>query len=139
MFTNYFKIKGGFNMMKDLLNLQDYECQDGQESDYIGQVYSELKEIKRKIHKMKRKKKKKHGKKKKIKREIKKLEMKQEQMKQVLVYMGYCFKDYPKHQSIWWQEALTNSLPKALDFASAVMYRLPEKKRELLPDKSEKN
>lgn len=103
------------------------------------ETVSHLKKLDKEIHKLKRKKKGcKKSKKKKLKRRIKALELKQDQMQQFMIYTAYLVKANVKsQQGDWWKDTISSSLPQALDFATAVVNRLPERRHSqlLLTDK----
>lgn len=125
-------------------DLYSDEIFDGMSSPHeFEEVFSQLKKLDRKLHKLKKKRKGcKKSKKKKLKRRIKALELKHEQMRQFMIYTAYQLKANLKpSQTDWWKDAIVTSLPKTLDFATAMVNRLPVKSQSqlYLPDKREKH
>lgn len=91
----------------------------------------QIQQLEKKIRKLKRKKKgKKKGGKNKLKRKIKRLELEQEQLKQFVIFFAYQYKAQLDQQP-WWQGALSNTLPKLFDLATATINKLPDKTRPL--------
>ncbi len=92
-------------------------------------VLSQLQKLDKKLHKLKNKKKSaKHGKKRKLKKRMKALELEYEQLKQFVIFFAYQYKQNP--QSCW-QSVLCNTLPRALELATATINRLPAKAQPL--------
>lgn len=90
-----------------------------------------MQQLEKKIHKLKRKKKgKKKSKRYKLKKKIKRLELEQEQLKQFVIFFAYQYKAQLNQQP-WWQGAICNTLPKALELATATINKLPDKTRPL--------
>lgn len=108
--------------MKDL-----YETSGNEEifsMDYED-VLLRLQKLDEKLHKLKKRKKgTKRGKKRKLKKRIKVLELEYEQLKQFVIFFAYQYKQNP--QSCW-QSVLCNTLPRALELATATINRLPIK------------
>lgn len=107
------------------------------------EAVSQLKKLDKKLHKLKKKKKGcKKSKKKKLRRRIKALELKQDQMQQFMIYTAYLVRaNAMSRQGDWWKDTISSSLPPALDFATAVVNRLPERRQSqlLLTDKKKKH
>lgn len=98
-------------------------------------AHCQIQQLEKQIRKLKKKKKKsgKRGKSKKkqqLKKRIKKLELEQEQLKQFAIFIAYQYKAQLNQQPRW-QEALCNTLPKALELATVTMNRLPAKAQPL--------
>lgn len=99
-------------------------------SDY-DEVFSQLHQLDKQIHKLKKKKGgAKSKKKRKLKKRIRALELEYEQLKQFTFFFAQQYKAQLNQQP-WWQGAICNSLPKALEFATATMNRLPAKTQPL--------
>ncbi|MBQ6889031.1 MAG: hypothetical protein IJN54_16145 [Lachnospiraceae bacterium] len=98
-------------------------------------MLEKMKLLSNEIRKLKKKKKGK-GKKKKIKKRIKHLEMECEQLKRIMLFNQYQEKMQSKQQ-VWWQEALTTSLPGFFELATAAVNRFPDKRSSTiyLPEK----
>lgn len=99
-------------------------------TDY-DEVLSQLCQLDKQIHKLKKKKggakaKKKH----KLKKRMKALELEYEQLKQFTFFFAYQYKAQ-RNQQTWWQEAICNTLPKAFELATATINKLPDKTRPL--------
>ena len=91
----------------------------------------QIHKLEKKIHKLKRKKKgKKRGKRYKIKKRIKRLELEQKQLRRFVAYFTCQYKSQ-LNELPWWQGAICNSLPKALELATVTMNRLPAKAQPL--------
>ena len=94
-------------------------------------VISQLQQLEKRIHKMKKKKKgAKRGKKRKLKKRIRALELEYQQLKQLTFFLAYQCKTQFNQQP-WWQGALCNTLPKVLELATVTMNRLPAKTQPL--------
>ena len=94
-------------------------------------VLSQLQQLDKRIHKLKKKKKgAKHGKKRKLKKRMKALELEYEQLRQFTFFFAYQYKAQLNQQP-WWQNAICCTLPKALEFATATINRLPVKDQPL--------
>lgn len=110
-----------------------YESQYATENfstDYED-VLSQLQQLDKRIHKLKRKKKgAKHGKKRKLKKRMKALELEYEQLKQFTFFFAYQYKAQLNQQP-WWQNAICYTVPKALELATATINRLPAKAQPL--------
>lgn len=101
----------------------------------------QMEQLDRQLRKMKKQKKGKKGKKgkgrKKLKKRIRALEQDYQQLNQLILfamYQGQMQIVQPLQQP-WWQKAVTDSLPKALELATVSMRRLPP--RNQLPPKSQ--
>ena len=110
----------------------------------------QLEQIERQLCKLKKQK---HGKKKgrsrkKLKKQLRAMEQRCQSLEQFMLFAmwqsqlqafapkkskkGKNRKKAQKVDRVWWQEAVTNSLPKALELATASMSRLPPKRQTLL-------
>lgn len=94
------------------------------------EMFSQMKQLKKKIRKLSKKKKGGKKGKKQLKRRLKMLELEHQQLKQ-FVYYAMCQNQIQSNsipqQPVWWQGALTNTLPKALDLATATINKMPAK------------
>lgn len=115
--------------MEDLYTNGTYDAEPSS-VEFEG-VFSQMKQLNKKIRKLSKKKRGcKKGKKKQLKRRLKMLKLEHEQLKQFMYYAMY---QNPMHsnsipqQPVWWQGALTNTLPKALELATATINKLPAK------------
>ena len=114
--------------MKDLYGNQ-YEPEN-YSADY-EEVLSQMHQLDKKLHKLKKKRKgAKHGKKQKLKRRMKAIELQYEQLKQFTVFLAYQYKAQPNQQN-WWQDVLCSSVPKALELLTATVNNLPAKNQQL--------
>ncbi len=99
-------------------------------TDY-DDVLSQLQQLDKQIHKLKKKKKgAKSKKKRKLKKRMKALELEYQQLRQFIFFLAYQCKTQFNQQP-WWQGALCNTLPKALELATATINKLPDKTRPL--------
>ena len=114
--------------MKELYDNQ-YETEN-YSTDYEDANWK-IQQLEKNIRKLKKKKKgKKGGKKKKLKRKIKRLEHEQAQLKQFVIFFAYQYKAQFTQQP-WWQGAICNTLPKALELATVTINKLPAKSQPL--------
>lgn len=117
--------------MNEKLYFDDVLDSESSLSDLDG-VNFRMEKLDKQIRKL-RKKKGKGGKngKKKLKKKLKKLKREYRHLEQLLlysVYQGQMPSNPTPQQRIWWQEALTNSLPKAIELAAVSVNKLPSKK-----------
>lgn len=89
-------------------------------------IFSQMKKMDKKVRKLSKKKKngKKGKKKKKAKKELKKLKKERKQLKSLLRYSA---QSNQVSQSVWWQDALIQSLPSAIELATATINQKPTK------------
>lgn len=81
----------------------------------------QIQQLEKKIHKLKKKKRgKKKGKKAKLKRKIKRLELEQKQLKQFVIFFAYQYKAQINQQT-WWQGAICNTLPQAIELITVAI------------------
>ena len=103
---------------------------DNLSTDY-DDVLSQLQQLDRQIHKLKKKKKgAKSQKKRKLKRRVKELELEYQQLRQFTFFFAYQCKTQFNQQP-WWQGAVCNTLPKVFDLVTATVNKLPDKTRPL--------
>lgn len=103
---------------------------DNLSTDY-DDVLSQLQQLDRQIHKLKKKKKgAKSKKKRKLKRRVKELELEYQQLRQFTFFFAYQCKTQFNQQP-WWQGAVCNTLPKVFDLVTATVNKLPDKTRPL--------
>lgn len=102
-------------------------------------VLSELKQLEKEIRKFKRKKGgAKSKKKRKLKKRVKALELEYEQLRQFSFFLACQYKEQPDRWP-WWQNMICETLPKAFEFATATVNRLPAKTQPLcLTDDSDR-
>ena len=91
---------------------------DNLSTDY-DDVLSQLQQLDRQIHKLKKKKKgAKSKKKRKLKRRVKELELEYQQLRQFTFFFAYQCKTQFNQQP-WWQGAVCNTLPKVFEIGRA--------------------
>lgn len=114
--------------MEDLYTNGIYDAEPGS-TEFEG-VFSQMKQLNKKIRKLSKKKKGGKKGKKHLKRRLKVLELEHEQLKQFMYY-AMCQNQMQSNsipqQPVWWHGALTNTLPKALELATATINKLPTK------------
>lgn len=99
------------------------------------EIFSRVEKIDKKLHKARKKQKngKKSGKKK-LKKRLKVLEMEHEQFKSFLRTLAMHQSAGQDQTPAWWQNAISNSLPKALDLASVFFRNRSQQTPLYLPD-----
>lgn len=94
------------------------------------EMFSQVQKLNKKIRSLSKKKKGGKKGKKQLKQRLKVLELEHEQLKQFMYYAMYqspTNSNSIPQQSVWWHGALTNTLPKALELATATINKLPAK------------
>lgn len=132
--------------------MSDYESQVlGVAPDWgnAQELSMQMEHIEKKLHKMKKQKKGKKGKgRKKLKKRLRAMELRYQALEQYVFFAmcqnqlqastpkkakkGKKGKKTKKEERLWWQEAMTNSFPKALELATVSMSRLPPKSQASL-------
>ena len=100
------------------------------------ELFSKVNKIDKQLNKTRKKRKDgKKGRNKKLKKRLKVLELEHEQLKYFLKAFAMHQNTKPEQKPAWWQNALTNSLPKLLDLASVVCQNRSQRTPLYLPDK----
>jgi ribosome-binding ATPase YchF (GTP1/OBG family) len=100
------------------------------------ELFSKVNKIDKQLNKARKKQKDgKKGGNKKFKKRLKVLELEHEQLKYFLKSFAMYQNTKPEQKPAWWQNALTNSLPKLLDLASVVCQNRSQRTPLYLPDK----
>lgn len=119
--------------MEDLYTNGIYDAEPG--STEFEEMFSQMKQLNKKIRKLSKKKKGGKKGKKQLKRRLKMLELEHQQLKQFMYY-AMCQNQMQSNsipqQPVWWQGALTDTLPKALELATATINKLPTKSQSPL-------
>lgn len=138
--------------------MSDYESQVlgvAPDWDNAQELSIQMEHIEKKLHKMKKQKKGKKGKgRKKLKKRLRAMELRCQTLEQYM-FFAMCqnqlqasapkkakkSKKAKKKERLWWQEAMTNSFPKALELATVSMSRLPPKSQAplALPEARSRN
>ena len=100
------------------------------------EIFSRVDKIDKQLNKARKKQKDgKKGGNKKLKKRLKVLEMEHEQLKYLLRALAMHQNTRQEQKPAWWQNALTNSLPKFLDLASVVCRNRSQRTPLYLPDR----
>lgn len=103
-------------------------------STSYGDILAKMEKLDTELHKVhKKKKKSKKDGKKKVKKRLKELKMQHKQLKRALKEFALQ-QNMVRQNPAWWQEALTTSLPKALELASVVLRNRSQQIPLSLPD-----